>query len=386
MINVLHLRDTDRVCGPGKTIIETARATNKLEFSQKVGLFLLEREGSNVYMETAVARGVEVIPIRTAHQLDPRIITRMLTVIREHRIHLIHSHEYKSDILAFLVSRLYPIPIMTTVHGWIRNRLKSRAYVAASQAMLRRFNRVVAVSSRTREAIIESGVSADRVVVIRNGIVTRDYEPADHDRGAFRSQFGIPPKAPLIGYVGRLSPEKGQRDLLMAAAAVLTSHPDAWFTLVGDGPDESRLKDQAQQLGIASRVVFTGHLRDARPAFRDLDVLALTSHTEGLPNVVLESLCMETPVLATDVGGTGEIVKDGVTGLLIPPRAPEAVAGGLRRMLEDAQLRRRLALAGKQLVHREFSFADRVAKEESVYREILATGHAGLRSLTWTNR
>src|SRR4029450_13712770 len=112
---------------------------------------------------------------------------------------------------------------------------------------------------------------------------------------------------------GRLSPEKGQYDMLEAARRLAPARPQVYFVFTGDGPDEAGLKARAAEYGLADRVLFTGKLKDARPVFRDLDILALTSHTEGFPNVVLEALCMETPVLATDVGGTSEIIQDGVT-------------------------------------------------------------------------
>lgn len=372
MINVLHLRDTDRVCGPGKTIIETALATDRREFSQIVGLFLAPHETTNVYMDTATARGVDVVPLRSAHRFDPRVISELLRIIREREIHIVHSHEYKSDILAYLVSLVRPIPIMTTVHGWIRNQLKSRLYIRTSQAMMRRFSRVVAVSEKTRTAVIDSGVDLSRVVVIRNGIVTGNYQPQGYVPGAFRQQHGIPLDAPLVGYVGRLSPEKGQLDLLHAVPSVLAAHPDTRFVFVGDGPDQPELERVAAATGIQERVIFAGHTADVRPVYRDLDVLALTSHTEGLPNVVLEALCMDTAVLATDVGGTSEIVTDGATGLLVPPRAPAEIASGLNRLLGDASFRQELALNGQRFVHEQFDFAKRVAREEALYREILA--------------
>jgi glycosyltransferase involved in cell wall biosynthesis len=370
VINVLHLRDTDRVCGPGKTIIETACAATA-DFSHTVGLFMLDRETRNAYYDAAVGRGVEVVPIRSAHQFDPRIIRTILDVVRRRRIDIIHSHEYKSDLLTWAVRRLRRIPVMTTVHGWIRNDVKRKLYIRAGQSVLPSFDRVVAVSNETRESILKCGVPQHKLTVIHNGIVAEHYRPEDHARGFLRRQYGLPDDAALIGYVGRLSPEKGQADLLDAGARLLPTRPNLWIALVGDGPDRLVLQQRAEELGIADRVLFTGHISDVRPVFRDLDILALTSHTEGFPNVVLEALCMETPVLANDVGGVREIVEDGVTGILLPPRSPERIAEGLGRLLDRPEWARELALNGKRVVHQQFTFRSRVAKEERVCREIL---------------
>lgn len=372
MINVLHLRDTDRVCGPGKTIIETACAASA-GFSHTIGLLLLDREKTNLYQEAAARRGVPVVPLRSTHQFDPRIIATIVRAVKEHRIDLIHSHEYKSDLLAWAVSRVYRIPVMTTIHGWIQTDTKRRVYVKAGQSVLRWFSRVVAVSDQTKSAILACGVPEHKIAVIHNGIVAENYRPEEHAPGFLRHRFDLPADAPLVGYVGRLSPEKGQADLLTAAAQLLPRIPELRIALVGDGPDRNCLQQQAESLGIAHRVLFTGHLQDVRPVFRDLDVLALTSHTEGFPNVVLEALCMETPVVANDVGGVREIVEDGVTGLLLPPRSPDRIAAAVARVLESPSWARSLALQGKRVVLDRFTFRGRVAKEEALCREVLAS-------------
>jgi len=119
-------------------------------------------------------------------------------------------------------------------------------------------------------------------------------------------------------------------------------------------------------------VIFTGHLSDVRPVYRDIDVHALTSYTEGFPNVVLESLCMGVPVLANDVGGTREIVEDGVTGILLPAGQPDRIAAGLLRLLNEPAWARELAANGHAVVMRDFSFKQRVLKEEALCREVLA--------------
>ncbi len=377
MIRVLHLRDTDRVCGPGKTIIETAVATDRTRFEQMVGVFVGPLESRNPFVDAAVRRGVAVVPLRASHGIDPRVLMAIVRALRGHRVDIVHSHEYKSDLLGYVASRIYGIPIVSTVHGWITNTRRSRLLVGVSRRLIRRFDRVIAVSAGTRDAVLAHGVPAARVVVIRNGIVTRNYRRGDHQEGLFRRRFGIPENAVLVGYVGRLSQEKGQRVLLEAAATLVPSIPDLRVALVGDGPDRRDLEEMARALGILGRVVLTGHLDDVGPVYRDLDVLALTSFTEGLPNVVLEAMCMDVPVLATNVGGTSEIVQDGITGVLVPAASPHAVAEGLRRLIGSPDWARGLVANGRRRVEEQFEFAGRVALEEAVYEEIVKRRDAG---------
>ena len=376
MINVLHLRDTDRICGPGKTIIETTAATDTAAFSQKIGLFRLTGESPSVYHKAALARGAEVIPIASAHPYDPRLITTLLGVVKQHDIHIVHSHEYKSDLLTWALRRIHRVPIMTTIHGWITNSRKSRLMVGLSQRVLPGFERVVAVSEGTRRRILACGVPASKIVVIHNAIVTENYRPADQAPGFLRQRFNLPQDALIVGSIGRLSPEKGQYDLLTAAKTIAEARPRVHFVFAGDGPDQRGLEAKVVELGLSGRVFFTGHLHDVRPVYRDLDVLALTSHTEGFPNVVLEALCMDTPVLATDVGGTSEIIEDEVTGVLIPAKAPDRIVTGLLRLIDDPAAAQRLMREGRRVVFDRFDFRARVAREEQLYREILAAWRA----------
>ncbi len=371
MINVLHLRDTSRICGPGKTIIETVCAVDRSQFKLSIGLFLAQHQTRNDYMDAAVARGITVHPIRSSCSLDVRVLRTLMHLVQEQRIDIVHAHDYRSDILTAALGRFTDVATMTTIHGWITNTRKRRAYVWLSQRALPLLDRVVAVSNQTRARVLAAGVPEAKLVVIHNAIVTQNYDPSGFTRGAFRRSLGIPDSAFLVGNIGRLSPEKGQVDFLRAGATLAARHPRSTFVLVGDGPDRERLAREAERLRIGKRVFFTGHLDDVRPALRDMDALALTSYTEGFPNVLLESLCMDTPVLASDVGGVAEIVEHYRTGMLVQPRDVDAIAAGLWAYAVDPELSARLAAAGKARVFRQFAFAHRTLKEECVYRELM---------------
>ena len=379
MINVLHLRDTDRVCGPGKTIIETACAADHSAFHTSIGVFCSKGQ-PNAYVEAARARGIEVHALEAAHSWDLRLLSQIVALIRQRNIHVVHSHDYLSDILTRAVAWRVPVATMSTVHGWITNDFRRRLRIRLSQLALRGLDRVVAVSEETRTRVVAAGIPADRVVVIHNAIVARDYRAEDFEAGAFRRRIGVGADAILVGNIGRLSPEKGQRDFLQAAARVASLEPRLHLVLAGSGPDEESLKALAAELGLANRVAFVGHLKDVRPVYRDIDALALTSYTEGFPNVVLEALCMDVPVLATAVGGVREIVTHGETGVLVTAGRVDEIESGLRRLISDQAEAARMAAAGKDLVMRRFEFRQRTPKEESVYRELMRGSAAALRA------
>ncbi len=374
-VNVLHLRDTSRICGPGKTIIETACAVDQDKYRTLVGVFTVAGR-PNAYVEAVRARGIEVHALSARSGLAPTLLVQVAKLIRERQVQIVHSHDYLSDVITRLMAPWLGVATMSTVHGWIENHARSRMYIKASQWALRGLDHVVAVSEETRNRVLRAGISESRLSVIHNAIVAADYRRPNFEAGAFRRSVGLAADAIVIGNVGRLSPEKGQEIFLRAAARLTAEQPRLRLVLAGDGPDEPALRALATALGIADRVIFAGHLADVRPLYRDLDALALTSFTEGFPNVVLEALCMDVPVLATDVGGVREIITDGDTGVLVPAGNTGQIEAALRRLIGDWAGAAALAARGKARVLEQFEFAARTPKEEAIYRMLLHNRHA----------
>ena len=373
MINVLHLRDTDRICGPGKTIIETCARIDKSKYNLKIGLFLLNSQTNNVYKKAAEKRGIEVVPLTTSSQFDLRIIFKIIKVIKEHNIHILHSHEYKSDILAYLVSKFYKIPIVTTAHGWIVNSLKGKIYIGMGKRVLRHFDEVIAVSPKIREELLRVKVPEERVRLIFNAIVTENYISGDFEENILRKRFNLPSNAFLFGNIGRLSPEKGQKEFIIGAKKIAEEFPDTYFFLVGDGPNKNNLEQLVKSLDLQHRVFFTGHYHDVRPVFQDLNAVGLTSYTEGFPNVLLESLCMNKPIFASDVGGVDEIVYHNKTGLLIPSHDTSAAEESMRYILTHPDECEQQVANGKALIQERYTFSKRVEKVQELYDGLVLT-------------
>jgi len=367
MINVLHLRDTDRICGPGKTIIETCARIDKSKYNLKIGLFLLDSQTNNEYKKAAEKRGIDVIPLVTSNQFDLRIIFKIITVIKEHNIHILHSHEYKSDILVYLVSKFYNIPIVTTAHGWIANSLKGKLYIGMGKRVLRYFDNVIAVSPKIHKELIRVKVLETRARLIFNAIVTDNYIADSFEANILRDRFNLPSDAFLFGNIGRLSPEKGQKEFIIGAKKIAHEFPNTYFFLIGDGPDRDVLEEMVVEHQLQSRVFFTGHYHDVRPVFQDLNAVGLTSYTEGFPNVLLESLCMNKPIFASDVGGVDEIIHHKETGLLIPPHNALAVEESMRYILTHPNDCKQQVENGKKLIRDKYAFTRRVEKIQSLY-------------------
>lgn len=370
-INVLHLRDTYEIGGPGKTILESYRAIDRSRFNMHLAVFLTNAEnGDNPFINAARAAGMPVHEVRGFHQYDPRMILRVARLARRLDIDIVHAHETKSDVITWLASALHRVPIITTMHGWIGNHAKSRFLIAVDKRVARRFDRVIAVSGPIRDELARVGVSKERLTLLHNAIVVDRYR-RNGPSGFVAGLMGRRPCGPVIVSIGRLSPEKGHSDFVRALAIVASRGQRVEAVLVGDGPSRAAVEEEVRALGLTDRVHFPGYVDAAARILDESDLMVLPSHTEGLPNAALEALMMRVPVLATRVGGTPEVVTDGETGRLVPPRSPDALAEGILEFLSNRPAWARMAEAGGRIVEERFSFDARTRKLERIYAELV---------------
>jgi glycosyltransferase involved in cell wall biosynthesis len=371
-IRVLDLRDTHEVGGPGKTIIETFRAIDRSRYELHVGAFLTRLESDDTpFLRAARQAGMPVHLIRGYNQYDPRLIWRLAALVASLGIDIVHAHEVKSDAITWLASKLTGMATVTTLHGWIGNTLRQRLLIALDRRIVRRFDRVIAVSGRIRGDLHDAGVPRERVRLVHNAIVLDRYARSAR-RGGIAALLGREVPPPVIVSIGRMSPEKGHADLLEALAIVRSQVVWVSAVIVGDGPERPRLAAQVARLGLEDRVHLPGYLDHPERVLEDADLAVLPSHTEGLPNAALEALAMSVPVLATRVGGTPEVVTDGETGRLVEPHSPRALADALLDFAADPQPWRRMAARGREVVAARFDFAARTREMERIYAELAA--------------
>lgn len=368
-INVLHLIDTDRVSGPGKTIMESARSLHDTEFRVTIAAHNFGKEHKNPYLDQVNAQGFDQVLIPIRNQYDPEVVTRLIRVLKEKRIDIVHTHGYKSDLFGLIAARLCGIKAVSTVHGWIQNNLRAKLYVRMDKFLLRWFDRVIAVSDRIREALLQAGIPGRKLVTIHNAINLERYSP-DLGSDILRKQYGLSSRNNLIGTIGRLSPEKGQKDFLDAAKLTLNHVNGCYFFVIGEGSDNKYLTNYAKLLGIETRVKFTGHRSDMIDVYKSIDIIVNPSYTEGLPNVVLEAMAMNRPVIATPVGGVPEIIFHGKTGLLVEQKSPNELANSVRFLLENPNQREQIIRSARVLIERQFSFHQRMEKIKSLYHEL----------------
>jgi glycosyltransferase involved in cell wall biosynthesis len=246
-----------------------------------------------------------------------------------------------------------------------RNRLKANI-------LKYRFgvDRYVAISEGVREVMVRDGIPRARIDIVPSGVDLAELrETPCRD---YREEFNIPSGAPLVGDVAHFGWHKAQEVLVRACPSIWRARPDARVVLVGDGDCRSKVEEEARKVGADERLIFTGHRKDARSLVRWFDVFVMCSVKEGLCTSILDAHVLGTPVVASRVGGIPEAVEDGVSGLLVPPRDPEALAAAIVTVLGDPDLGRRLTEAGLARVEARFSTDTLVEGTMGVYERVLA--------------
>ena len=376
-VRLLELRNTYKWGGgPDKTILLSAELHDPARVEVVVVYIRDVRDHEFTIGDKARAKGLTYYEIEERGKFDPRVLKALRDIVLRHDINIIHGHDHKSDLFAYLLRRWLwrrKLPLLSTAHAWVMLGLKGKIYRRLDLWLMRHFDHLIAVSHATKDEMVDAGVPANLISVIHNGIDTDAWAPG-RELGSLRDELTLGQAFPVIGYVGRIMPEKDLETWLRAAAVVSEKHPQARFVLVGEGKDSTtldQLKMLARELGIAERTYFPGYRSDLFPIYASFDLFFLSSRREGLPNSILEAMAMGLPVVTTDVAGAKELVSDGQTGFVLSQGDVDGLGRALITLSSDATLRQRMSQAGRRRVEREFSFATRLRRIEGLYEEIL---------------
>jgi glycosyltransferase involved in cell wall biosynthesis len=370
VIEVLHLIDTYRVGGPGKTIINSARYIDGARFRVHAGSFTALDESRNEFAAAVRAAGIPYLELREHGRLNLDHVGIVRRYIRERGIRIVHGHGYRTDALSLVAAAGTGAAVVTTHHGWIRNSGRQEAMARLGLQLSRFMDGVEVVSHQLLTELPGRVIRSGRARVVHNAIVPDDYR-AEGRRDGVRAALGLGNGARALGIVGRLSVEKGVLEAVDALAIVARTHPDTHLVFVGEGPLRGAIADRAAAAGLGARVHLVGH-QQVQPYYEAFDLVVSPSRTEGLPNAVLEALVFGRPVVATRVGGTPELVEDGRSALLVEKQQPEALAAAIVRVLDEPGLGARLAAGGTARVEEAFVFPARMRKEEGFYDDVLA--------------
>jgi glycosyltransferase involved in cell wall biosynthesis len=357
--------------GPDKTVLNSPRFLEASGYRNLCAYLRPPGDPGFAHLRRqAAARRAPLAEIDDRGPLDASVVPQLLALCRRERVRIWHGHDYKTNALGLLLSRFWPLRLVTTVHGWVHHTARTPLYYWIDRLCLRHYEKVVCVSADLRDRCLEVGVPAGRCELIENGIDLGEYA---RRRGVAEAKrrLGLDPGRLLVGAAGRLSPEKGFDLLIRAADRLFRGGVDLQLVLVGEGDQRGELEGLIARLGHESRVRLVGHRSDLPDWYEAMDAFALSSLREGLPNVLLEAMALETPVVATCIAGVPRLVRDGENGLLVEPGAAEPLAAALARLLADPALRGRLGRAGLRTVEADYSFAARMNKVRALYDGLL---------------
>jgi len=309
----------------------------------------------------ASAAGLSVVTLRMRSAFDIAAVFALRRLISRLDVGIVHTHSSVDSWLATVAAR-------STRRSVVRSRHVSIPIIRRRALVYRLADRVLTTGEAIRAIVIAAGVPAERVVSVPAGVDTARFHPGVSGK-TVRDELGL--NGPAIGLVANIRGSKGHNDFLDAALIVRRHVPAARFVIVGDGVGFDDVHRRVHALGLASHVVMTGFRRDVPEVMAALDVLVLPStRSEATSQVIPQALAVGTPVVATAVGGIPEIVKDGVTGRLVPPGEPAALAAAIEDMLTDVGRAHAMAQAGQALVRERFTVDAMMVATTTVYASL----------------
>lgn len=387
---ILSIVEATSINAVAKNVLEFCRSARELS-TQPIGFPNVEvcvatftrREGDtqspSEFVNAARELQLEVEIIPELRRFDLGVLPALRSVVKRQRPDLVVTHSVKSHFLVWRSHLWRDCPWVAFHHGYTTTDRKMRLYNRLDRWSLPVADRLVTVCHAfARELASNTGVPIANISVQHNSI--RPQPPTSQaDAESLRAKLGIETGDSVLLAVGRLSKEKGHLDLLTAFACLRETHPElkCKLVIVGDGPERGTLEAAAQSKAIDVDVIFTGQISDVLPFYAAADVFVLPSHSEGSPNVLLEAMAANLPIVATAVGGVPEVVENNESALLVPANDPQAVAAAIARVLIDPDFARRLTTNSAALVASRYAPEQYVRSLVEIFQEAIKARQAG---------
>lgn len=367
-LSIAHLLDTETYAGRESVVERLAAGQREADWDVRVVAVVTEEAKSPPFLEAAEDADLPLDVLRVASRAYLEERRRLIALFREHETDVLHSHGYRPDVVGGSAAKEAGLARVSTVHGFVGGGWKNRLYEWIQRRSLRGFDRVVGVSDEVADTLVRAGVPSSRVRVVRNAWGGRTDFLSGREA---RERLGVCNERFLIGWVGRLSREKGPDVLLNALRRSKMS--GVTISFVGEGPERESLSRRGRELSSALEVRCHGQVSDAYRLFPAFDVFVLSSRTEGTPMVLLEAMAAEVPVVATAVGGIPDVVTE-QEAWLVPPEDPEALRRAIAEVRADPDVARDRAAAARNRLQEEFGVDQWVERYGSVYRDAVRTG------------
>lgn len=365
-MDIVHVIAPGDAGGSNTVVRLLAREQQARGHGVRVIAILDERAAdSHPFVREAREAGVEPTTIPLPPRAYGEERRQMSSALRSRRPAVVHTHGYRADVVDGGVARALGIPVVTTVHGFTGGSWRNRGYQWIQRRAFRRFDAVVAVSEPLQAELVAGGIEPRRVHLVPNAF----RRGANHlDRRAARTALGLDPAAIVVGWVGRLSREKGA-DVLLDALAIATEWGTVQASIIGDGPERQPLERQAAAARISSRVHFHGMMPNAERYYAAFDFFVLSSRTEGTPMALFEAMASGVPIVATRVGGVPAMLA-ATEARLVPSEDPAALAAALRGCVEHPIAAAERARAARARLDAEHGVESWIERYDAIYEAV----------------
>ena len=304
------------------------------------------------------------IPMRSEFDFPAAI--KISKVIKSKKIHIIHTHTAHSHSIGVL-AKVLKRNVKLIAHRRVDFPLKKNIF---SRMKYSKTDKVIAISEGVKNALIKSGIEEGRIAIVYSGIDLSKFD-RKFELDALRKEYRVIEGKFIVGNIAHLAEHKGHKYLIESVKIVTEQSPDILFVIVGEGKLKLELKSLARKLGVNDKVIFTGFREDIPELLYTFDIFVLSSYLEGLCTSLMDAMAMRKAIVATNVGGIPEVVKDSINGILVPPKNPEKLAEAILALRNNEGLRKNMGTAGRSIVEEKFSSSRMVLNIEKVYYEVV---------------
>ena len=367
-LKILHLVSSGGLFGAERVILNITSQNRDTDFW--VGALNNQHNPHLEIIQEAQKLGLKTAIFDSRIQADFKTVYSIKKFLKDNNIHILHTHNYKSDIMGFLATRFTRVKWVATNHVWHSTDKKLRFYEAIDAFVLKFAATVFTVSREIKDDLLRKGFQENKIHVIHNGIAVSQFGDASA-RKNLRYSWNVSEQDALLAIVGRLAPEKGHEILFKTLKKVIQEHPSVKCLVVGDGPLKSKLEAMVLDFGLSGHIIFTGIRKDMPGVYCACDMMVNTSLIEGLPMTILEAMASRLPIIATKVGAVPQVIKNEKNGILLEPGNPDALFRAIISLANDSSKRQALAQVAYKDVREHFS--DRRMSEEykNFYQKLL---------------
>lgn len=368
-LKILLMTDEARIGGGQKHILLLATSLNRKKYDVAVAC---ERQGYLV--DQLQKAGIRHLTVEMSNRLSPKSLRGCMNALREFKPDVLHTHGGTPGLWGRLAARLSGVPIVVhTYHGLhilYRGAFVRAALLWLERALLRITSHIICVSSADFVSAKQHRLlRVPHASIVRNGVVVGPVKSSSVGK-KLRARLSIPSKGIIVGSIGRMHHQKGYFYLLRAASVIVRERKDVYFVLVGDGPQMDQVQQESERMGLADHVRFMGAVDNASELIPSFDMFVLPSLWEGFPIVLLEASAAARPIIATAINGNMEIVRDGVNGILVPPRDPKRLSEAILQLVAQPALRRKLGKSARSQALREYDVKKMVKNITDIYETL----------------